>query len=41
MKYQVPVIGKYLHGFEKRVLPDINRQSSLGEKWEQGVRENS
>ena len=25
----------YLHGFEKRILPDINKQVSLGEGWEQ------
>ena len=24
-----------VHGFEKRVLLDINKQSSLGERWEQ------
>ena len=29
-------IGMYLHGFEKHILPDINKQSSLGEEWEQG-----
>ena len=28
-------IGMYLHGFEKLILPDINRRSSLGEIWEQ------
>ena len=29
------IIGMYLHGFEKRILPDINKRSSLGERWEQ------
>ena len=24
-----------LHGFEKRILPDINKRSSLGERWGQ------
>ena len=28
------VIGMYLHGFEKCILPDINKQSSPGERWE-------
>ena len=28
-------IGMYLHGFEKCILPDINKRSSLGEIWEQ------
>ena len=28
-------IGMYLHGFEKRILPYINKRSSLGERWEQ------
>ena len=28
-------IGMYLHGFEKRILPDINKWSSLGVRWEQ------
>ena len=28
-------IGMYLHGFEKHILPDINKRSSLGERWEQ------
>ena len=29
------LIGMYLHGFEKHILPDINKWSSLGERWEQ------
>ena len=28
-------IGMCLHGFEKRILPDINKRSSLGKRWEQ------
>ena len=28
-------IGTDLHGFEKRILPDINKRSSPGERWEQ------
>ena len=28
-------IGMYLHGFEKRMLRDINKRSSLGERCEQ------
>ena len=28
-------IGMYLHGFEKLILPDINKRSSPGERWEQ------
>ena len=28
------IIGMYLHGFEKRILPDINKRSSPGERWE-------
>ena len=27
-------IGMYLYGFEKPVLPDINKRSSLGERLE-------
>ena len=27
-------IGMYLHGFEKLILPDINKRSSLGERCE-------
>ena len=30
----VPVIGMYLHWFEKHILPDINKRSSPGERWE-------
>ena len=29
------IIGMYLHALEKRVLPDISKRSSLGERWEQ------
>ena len=28
-------IGMYLHGFQEHILPDINKRSSLGERWEQ------
>ena len=28
-------IGMYIHGFEKLILPDINKRSSLAERWEQ------
>ena len=28
-------IGMYLHGFEKHILPDINKRSSPAERWEQ------
>ena len=28
-------IGMYLHGFQKHILPDINKPSSLGVRWEQ------
>ena len=31
----IMIIGMYLHGFEKRILPDIRMRSSLGERWEQ------
>ena len=31
----IPPIGMYLQGFEKRVLPNINKRSSLGERWDQ------
>ena len=33
--FHVGFIGMYLHGFEKRILPDINKRSSLGKRWEQ------
>ena len=29
------IIGIYLHGFEKLILHDINKRSSLGERLEQ------
>ena len=31
----ISLIGMYLHGFEKLILPDINKRSSLAERWEQ------
>ena len=40
LTYAFPVtlpnaIGMYKHGFEKHTLPDINKRSSLRERWVQ------
>ena len=32
---EVGTTGMYSHGFEKRILTDINKRSSLEERWEQ------
>ena len=29
--YNAPIIGMYLHGFEKQIFPDHSKWSSLGE----------